>query len=413
MLFFGGLMRSIVIAFLGIILATFAVPAQRKPGNSACLSPVPAGVLINICNNEHGMAPIPQPRLYLRVYTDGRAEYEVNATWNTLGKKHFRIAPDTLREIAGLVASEEFQKAQEKYPAYRQGDDSWLETTLTVYDKLVSKKIILLNFSPQDRTLKPNYPAALFDMMERLDELRNRAMDIVYHVPAINYCEMVKNRAMYTGKKISVYADIKLPYAGKGTDLASRLQVEFKPGSATGGEYLYDETCEGERAKSLRVSGAVGMGFAPGANMDKLRKQLAQLREDRFSGRAHVWAEGVLREEPGTEESYPYRYRFDVEQFKDFQQIILPFQGPLEQGWIYSDTFDYDADAMVIKLSAPFKRSNDHPVRIQWKNENDFSNALKKSGRKSILFRVILRSNDRAGEGRWDNVYFCEILELK
>lgn len=413
-------MRSIVIAFLTIILAAFAVPAQQ-PAGSVCLGAAPDGVILNICEHGHGMVALPQPRLYLRVYADGRAEYEETPPYRadagvrnfTLVLKEFQIGKEDLTGILTLLGNHEFQTAKEKYPSFRSGIDSSTETTITIHGKHFAKKIVLPNFYAQDRTLKPKYPAALFDLMERLDDLRNRAMGIVPNVPAINYCEMLKNRQMYTGKKISVYADMKLPYAGKGTDLLSRLQVEFKPGSATGGEYLYDETCEGERAKSLRVSGAVGIGLAPGSDSAKLRKQLAQLREDHFSGRARVWAEGVLREEPGEEESYPFRYRFDVSEFKDFQQMILPFQGPLEQGWIYSDTFDYDAEGMVIKLSQAVKRPGDWPVRLQWKNEKDFSAALKKSGRKHIVFRVIMRTHEGPGNKVTETVYFCEILELK
>lgn len=356
------------------------------------------------------MAPIPQPRLYLRVYTDGRAEYEENGTMYTLIKRRFRIAPEVMQEIVRFGSSEEFQKAQEKYPAYVQGEDSTTETTLIFYDKLVLKKIVLLNFGPY-RNLKPNYPPALFDLMERLHDLRNGAMGIETVVPAINYCEMIKNRQMYVGKTISVYADMKLPYKGKGTELFSGEQVVFDPGES-GGEYLYDATCEGEKAKSLRTSGTVGVGIAPEADTVKLRKQLARLREDGFSGRARVWAEGILREEPGETENYPYRYRFDVGKFRNFEQMILPFQGELEQGWIYADTFDNDADGWVVKLSQPVKRPGDWPVRLQWKNEKDFP-GLKKSGRKHIVFRVIMRVHQGPGNTVVETVYFCEILELK
>lgn len=67
------------------------------------------------------MAPIPQPRLYLRVYTDGRVEYEASKSWDSLIKKEFRIGADDLAEIIRLGNTEDFRSAKEEYPAYKQG----------------------------------------------------------------------------------------------------------------------------------------------------------------------------------------------------------------------------------------------------------------------------------------------------
>jgi len=211
-------------------------------------------------------------------------------------------------------------------------------------------------------------------MLSAFARAQSPSRPIVPDVPAITYCEMLKNRKQYVDKKISVDADMKLPWEGKDTDPDKKGVVLVR--GAEGGEYFYDPECDGAWVKSLRVSGWVGTGFAPGADTSKLRKQLAQLREDRFAERARVQAVGFLREEHG-DDNYPYRYRFDIAEFKSFQQVILPFQGELEQSWIYSDTFDYDADEWVIKLSQPFKRPNNMSVRIQWKNEKDFSAELK------------------------------------
>lgn len=395
-------MRSVLLTIFAILVLPVFADAQRKPGASGCLGGVPAGVVLKICTHEHGMAPIPQPRLYLRVYVDGRAEYEVNRSSGSLVKKEFRLTPDELAEITRLGGAEDFQKAQANYPSYRQGTDSWRETTVNFYDKSVAKKIVLLNFSAQDRENAENYPRSLFALMVRAEEHWEKANGIVRSVPAINYCEMLKNRKLYVGKKISVYADLKRAMVSAYND----------PRGQRYGEYLYDSECENGDVTSVRGRGTTGIGFGvEGKAADALRQKIAKLTEDRFGPRARVWATGILREEPG-DDTYVYRYRFSIEEFKSFEQLVLPFQGSLEQTWVYSDTFDYDAEEWVIKLSQPFKRSNDHPVRIQWSNERDFAAVLKKSGRKSIVFRVILRVNERKGNG-FENVYFCEILELK
>ena len=395
-------MRSIAVAFVAVISTSFAVTAQQNPAGSVCQGAMPAGVILNICNHEHGMAPIPQPRLYLRVYSDGRAEYETNGTNRTLIRKQFRLSETEVAEIVRFGSAEDFQKAQANYPSYRQGTDSWRETTVNFYDKLVAKKIVLLNFSAQDRENAENYPRSLFALMERAEEHWEKANGIVRSVPAINYCEMIKNRKQYVGKKVSVYADLK------------HAMVSFydDPRGQRYGEYLYDSECENASVSSVQGRGTTGIGLGvEGKAADGLRQKIARLSDDHFGPRARVWVTGILREEPG-DDTYVYRYRFYIEEFKSFEQLVIPFKGSLESTWVYSDTFDYNADDWVIKLSQPFKSINDNSVRILWRNEKDFFSALKTSGRKSIVFRVIALSIKQKGHGA-ENVYLCEILELK
>src|ERR1043165_1570080 len=85
--------------FLIALAAAFlpvSVTAQQPTNTSVCLRDTPPGVLLNICQHERGMAPMPQPRLYLRIYKDGRGEYEVNRIWNVLVKKRFTINAEDL-----------------------------------------------------------------------------------------------------------------------------------------------------------------------------------------------------------------------------------------------------------------------------------------------------------------------------
>jgi len=135
-------MRIVFLAtVIGLILPVITFAQQRV--TSACLRDVPPGVLLNICQHEFGMAAIPTPRLYLRIYKNGRGEYEENKTWNTLIKKVFRPKAEDIREIERLGATEGVQKALERYPVYRQGDDSSSEITVDIYGETSRKRIII------------------------------------------------------------------------------------------------------------------------------------------------------------------------------------------------------------------------------------------------------------------------------
>ena len=59
-----------------LVLLIALLPLAAHAQKSVCLNETPRGVLLNICRHERGMAPMPQPKLYLRIYKDGRAEYE-------------------------------------------------------------------------------------------------------------------------------------------------------------------------------------------------------------------------------------------------------------------------------------------------------------------------------------------------
>ena len=152
-------MRTAFLATLVAFIVPVIVSAQPRGSASVCLKDLPPGVLLNICGHEHGMAPIPQPRLHVRIYKDGRGEYEENKTWNLLVKKQFRIKEENVREIERLGATEGVQKALERYPAYNVGADSWSEITVDVYGETGQKRIILAKFFAADRENKKHYPA--------------------------------------------------------------------------------------------------------------------------------------------------------------------------------------------------------------------------------------------------------------
>jgi hypothetical protein len=136
----GGFMKFISLIALAAAFLPVSVRAQQSANTSVCLRDTPPGVLLNICQHERGMAPMPQPRLYLRIYKDGRGDYETNTFADVLVKKEFRVNEEDISEIARLGAARGVQKALERYPEYNHGDDSSRELTVDIYAKPVKKE---------------------------------------------------------------------------------------------------------------------------------------------------------------------------------------------------------------------------------------------------------------------------------
>ena len=130
-----------------LVLLIALLPLAAHAQKSVCLNETPSGVLLNICRHERGMAPMPQPKLYLRIYKDGRAEYESHKTWGVLVKNKFRISDEDFVEIARLAAVEDLRKALERYPVYRRGVDSTSEMTVDIYPQADPKRIVLTKTS--------------------------------------------------------------------------------------------------------------------------------------------------------------------------------------------------------------------------------------------------------------------------
>jgi hypothetical protein len=383
-------MRIGFLATLVVFLVAANIFAQQPDDASVCLEEVPSGVLLNICGNERGMAPLPQPRLYLRIYKDGRGEYEKNTTWNVLTRKEFKVKDENLREIERLIAIEGVQKAAGAYPAYRTGTDSSRELTVSTYSERGSKRIVLTNFHAADRDNKKHYPASLISLMEKVEEVWEEANGIVREIPSITFCTLMADREYLLDKRVRIYADLEL---GIGS-----------------GSYLHDLECDQERSRARsdeRISFAydeekLGKGFS-------VREIVRQKGYETYVTRIRVLVEGLLREETRrTKHNYPYR--FVIERFLNVEQIVVGYEGELKQGWIYSDTFDHRSGA-GLKLSSPLQSMIHHAQRIEWTNEDKFP-ALRRSGRKHITFRVISKEMRQIEKYRWNDLYTCEIIQI-
>lgn len=384
-------MRIVFLAILAAFIVPVLASAQQRDSASACLTDVPPGVLLNICEHWSGMPPLPQPRLYLRVYKDGRGEYETNKTWNVLIKEEFKVKEEDIRELERLSATDGVQKALESYPTYRLAYDSTREIIVDIYGESSQKRIVLENFFAADRENKKHYPASLISLMEKVEEIWDGANGIVREIPSLSFCTLLADREYLIGKRVQIYADME-------------LGIEE-------GSYLHELECNRLEVGRGRTSERVGFGYDE-KKLGKgpvIREILQQKGFETYVTQVRVLVQGILREETQrTKHNYPYR--FIIERFLSVDNIVVAYGGELKQGWIYSDAIDH-VKGSELKLSAPLQPMIHHAQRIEWTNEDKFP-ALSRSGRKYITFRVVSRETQQMTQYRWNDVYTCELIKI-
>lgn len=378
-----------------IAFAIFAVPVftagQRRPNPTECLKDVPAGVVLNICTHERGMAPIPQPQLYLRIYADGRGEYETNKSWDQLVKKEVRVKAEELQEIMRLGEAYDFQSAADEYPAYNHGIDSSEKITLDFNGAKGAKRIVFHNFYAEDRKNKEHYPASFISFMEIVERIWDRARGIVREIPGLSYCGLLQDREYMAGRRVIIYADLEI-----GVD---------------GGTYLHEPECDRPEMGTARTSERIAIGFDPKVTggRDIMTEALQKVDTAVYGRRVRVQVEGVLREEKNRMlESY--RYRFFIARFIRVDKIVPWFEGELREGWAYSHTFNHVKEK-GLQLGLPLKLPYHHAARVEWTNADKFP-LLRKSGVRYMTFRVVSKETRQIERLRWNTTYVCEIIEV-
>jgi len=129
-------------------------------------------VVLTICNYATGMSGLPRLRLYLRVYADGKGEYEENDGIDKLKLHTLKVSAEQLAEIKRLGETQDFQAARADYPVFRIWIDSGLETTIIFRGRSGEKKTMVRNYV-SDKSSEKNYPASLNALLQLAGELRN------------------------------------------------------------------------------------------------------------------------------------------------------------------------------------------------------------------------------------------------
>lgn len=394
-------MKFIFPAILGILLTPLLANAQVTV-KSACSrgAEQPANVILTICKEEHGMTSFLQPQLYLRLYSDGRGEYEVDPPGPygadqrifIMQLKQFQITLDEVEEIRALGRMPDFQSAPEVVPYYQFGMDVSIQKTIVFVDQGAAKTIVLGTDNPRERDASKKFPKSLGLFLEQADLIRERGMGIVRPIPAITFCELIRNHEYYFGRTVSIQADL---------DLNGQLP------------FLNDPECDRTEVRDRRTKERIALGYfvKKGETTTALEILTNSIRGPRFGGRARVFITGKLRDE--TQHALDsFNYRFEISDYKTIEPSVTAFAGVLNEGWMYFDNFAY---VKVKGLSAAYdsrlKFLPHHAGRVEFSNEANFP-ALGTSGVRDIVFRVVKKSTQKMTANRWNDLYTCEILEL-
>ncbi|MEO6391104.1 MAG: hypothetical protein ABIP75_04575 [Pyrinomonadaceae bacterium] len=394
-------MKFIFLAILGLWLTPFAAVGQVTV-KSACSrgAEQPANLVLTICKEEHGMTSFLQPQLYLRLYSDGRAEYEVvppgpygaDQRVFVMQLKQFQVTLDEVEEIRALGRMPDFQSAPEFVPYYQFGMDVSIQKTIVLVDQGATKTIILGTDNPHDRDARKKFPSSLSLLLEQADLIREHGMGIVRPIPAITFCELIKNHEYYFGRTVSIYADL---------DLNGQLP------------FLNDPECDKPEMRDRRTKEKIAVGYLvkKGETTTALENQTNSIKGPRFGGRARVFITGKLRDETQRAlDSFPYR--FEISEFKAIEPSVTAFAGELNEGWMYFDNFTYLKEkGLPAAYSTRLKFLPHHAARVEFTNEANVP-ALRSSGIRDIVFRVLKKSTQKMTANRWNDLYTCEILEL-
>lgn len=404
-------------AILVVCLFLIIAAAGQTRSTSVCTGDdgLPDGVILNICTFETGMAPRPQPRLRLRLFADGRAEYEhtpAGSRWedNLLVKKQVRVTAKQVDEIIGFGLDREFQNASGSYPAFRLGDDSTLTTTVIFRGAGgAEKKIVVTNYAADQWDNYKYYPAPFNYLMDRAEGIWKQAMGYQTPIPTVNFCYLSKHREQYTGRRYGVYAEIDY--------------TRFMP-------FISDPACTDDVVDPFRPKDRMSIGYGvEGKEMADLRARLESIRIRPFFGRASVIIYGTLSVEKRNA-SLVETYRFDITEIKTMNPITDAYKGKLEPGRLYMHTFENTAHGrrrgacqadgdIPIDTTAdpgcilpPVIAPGHHAARVEWTNLDKFP-ALRHKGLVGITFLVVSRNVVKIDKSRWNDTYVCEIIKVE
>ncbi len=207
-------------------------------------------------------------------------------------------------------------------------------------------------------------------------------------VPAIAFCEIVKNPQLYFDRSVRLTATLKL---------------------ATEAAYLNDDECP------LSHDDQIGVRYVSNdeKQRDLLNRDVRKIRSIEYGSRAKVTIIGILRNSSLRSFAW-YRYRFDISRFEDISQVIVPYEGTLQSGLTYRAVVRGDS-SMGLSLKIPLRMQAHYAVHIEWTNLNEFPalERLRNSSREQqIVFSVISDQIKQMTERRWNRMLECKIISI-
>ena len=137
-------------------------------------------VILEIIRGDYGMTSLPGTFIYLRVRSDGRAEYETTKQSESAPRStSYRVRNEVVlsssevNQLIQLGSQSSFLSALDKYPAVKRFTDSGTVTTIRFFHSNGVKQIEIVNYSPEVAEVA-RYPKPLVDIMEKARALREQ-----------------------------------------------------------------------------------------------------------------------------------------------------------------------------------------------------------------------------------------------
>lgn len=138
---------------------------QGSPANSDA-------VLVEIARIGRGMTWPLIPQLFLRVYNDGRIEYE-SLEGNKLILKKAELDATTMERLRRIIEARDLAESRLEYPMLERVSDALMKACVSYKaggGQL--RQILVVNYAPDHSRAKDYYPPSLVELLRMVEQIR-------------------------------------------------------------------------------------------------------------------------------------------------------------------------------------------------------------------------------------------------
>ena len=129
-------------------------------------------VLVEVARIGRGMTWPLIPQLFLRVYNDGRIEYE-SLESNKLILKKAELDSTTIERLRRIIEARDLAESQVEYPMLEQVSDALMKTCVSYKaGGGQSRQILVVNFAPDHSRAKDYYAPSLVELLRMVEQIR-------------------------------------------------------------------------------------------------------------------------------------------------------------------------------------------------------------------------------------------------
>ncbi len=128
-------------------------------------------VLVEVSRVGRGMTWPLSPQLFLRVYNDGRIEYE-SREGNKLVLRQTELNTTDIVRLRRIIEAKDLSQSQLEYPMLHTVKDAFMKTCISYKADGHSRQILVRNYAPGHSKAKDYYPASLVELLRLAERVR-------------------------------------------------------------------------------------------------------------------------------------------------------------------------------------------------------------------------------------------------